>query len=83
MKDGRIPKYILYGVMETGSRATDQPLLRYSDLWRRDLRETALDQYLWEEAAADHGAWRQVVYDWLATLEEKRGGIHKKAEKEE
>ena len=72
MKDGRIPKDILYGEMLTGSRATGRPLLRYSDVCRRDLRETAIDQDLWEEVAADRVAWRQVVYGGLATLEEKR-----------
>ena len=72
MKDGRIPKDILYGEMATGSRAIGRPLLRYSDVCRRDLRETAIDQDLWEEVAADRGAWRQAVYDGLATLEEKR-----------
>ena len=72
MKDGHIPKDILYGEMETGSRATGRPLLRYSDVCRRDLRETAIDQDLWEEVAAVRGAWRQAVYGGLATLEEKR-----------
>ena len=31
-----------------------------------------MDEDLWEEVAADRGAWRQAVYDGLATLEEKR-----------
>ena len=39
---------------------------------RRDLREMAMDEDLWEEVAADCDAWRQAVYDGLATLEEKR-----------
>ena len=72
MKDGRIPKDILYGEMATGSRATGRPLLRYSDVCRRDLRETAIDEDLWEKVAADRGAWRQAVYDGLATLKEPR-----------
>ena len=39
---------------------------------RRDPREMAMDEDLWEEVAADVGAWRQVVYDGLATLKKKR-----------
>ena len=38
---------------------------------RQDLRETAIDQDLWEEVAADRGAWRQAVYGGLAIIEEK------------
>ena len=72
MKDGRIPKDILYGEMVTGSRATGRHVLRYRDVFRQDLREIAMDEDLWEEVAADGGAWRHAVYDGLATLEEKR-----------
>ena len=71
MKDGRIPKDILYGEMATGSRATGRPFLSYNDVCRRNLRKMAMDEDLWEELAADRGAWRQAVYDGLATLEEK------------
>ena len=49
-----------------------RPFTRYSDGCRQDLREMAMDEDLWEEVAAGHGAWRQAVYDGLATLEEKR-----------
>ena len=54
MKDGRIPMDILYGEMATGK---DGLFLCYSDVCRRDLREMAMDEDLWEDVADDRGAW--------------------------
>ena len=72
MNDGRIPKDILYGEMAAGSRATGRPLLRYKDACRRDFKEMDIVEDSWEEVAADRGAWRQAVYNGMASLEVKR-----------
>ena len=37
MKDGRIPKDLLYGELATGKRPTGRPQLRFKDVCKRDL----------------------------------------------
>ena len=37
MKDGRIPKEILYEELATGSRPAGRPSLRFKDVCKRDL----------------------------------------------
>ena len=38
MKDGRIPKDLLYGELATGKRPTGRPQLRFKDVCMRDLQ---------------------------------------------
>ena len=45
MKDGRIPKDLLYGELEMGERARGRPLLRYRDVCKRDMKALDIDVY--------------------------------------
>ena len=43
MKDGRIPKDILYGELAFGKRPRGRPQLRYKDVCKRDMRALEID----------------------------------------
>jgi hypothetical protein len=42
-QDGRIPKDIMYGNIEQGTRATGRPKLKYRNVLKRDLRSTDIN----------------------------------------
>ena len=44
MRKGRIPKDILYGELEKGTRKTGCPLFRFKDVCKRDMKSAAIGQ---------------------------------------
>ena len=72
MKDGRIPKDILYGELATGRRPVGRPALRFRDVCKRDMRCTDIDPAGWEQLAADRSVWRHAVKVGLAKGQAKR-----------
>ena len=60
MEDGRIPKDLLYGELEFGSRPVGRPKLRFMDVCKRDMLGTGLLTDNWETHAADRGDWRSL-----------------------
>ena len=56
MKDGRIPKDLLYGELATGKRPTGQ-----LQLCKRDLQALGINTDSWEVTATDRDAWRHTV----------------------
>ena len=60
MEDGRIPKDLLYGELEFGSRPVGRPKLRFMDVCKRDMLATGLLTDNWETHAADRGDWRSL-----------------------
>ena len=70
MKDGRIPKDLLYGELATGKRPTGQPQLRFKDVCKRDLQALGISTDSWEVTATDINAWRHTVELGLLQYEE-------------
>ena len=70
MKDGRIPKDLLYGKLATGKRPTGQPQLRFKDVCKRDLQALDLNTDSWKVTATDREAWRHTVKLGLSHYEE-------------
>ena len=71
MKDGRIPKDLLYGELAEGERPTGRPLLRYSDVCKRDLKALDIDVDSWETLASDRVAWKRTLKSQLPIGEAK------------
>lgn len=72
MKDGRLPKDILYGELATGSRPTGRPSLRYKDVCKRDLKVGGIVPACLESLAEDRSSWRATTRLAIKTAEEKR-----------
>ena len=70
MKDGRIPKDLLYGELATGKRPTGRPQLRFKDVCKRDLQALGIKTDSWEVTATDRDAWRRTVKKGLSQYEE-------------
>ena len=58
MEDGRIPKDLLCGELELGSRPVVRPKLRFRDVCKRDMLATGLTTDNLEPLAADRGKWK-------------------------
>ena len=58
MENGRIPKDLLYGKLEHGSRPVGRPKLRFKDSCKCDMFATGLDVDSWETLAGDRSRWR-------------------------
>ena len=52
MKDGCIPKDLLYGKLVTGKRPTGRPQLRFKDVCKRDLQALGINTDSWEVTAS-------------------------------
>ena len=70
MKDGRIPKDLLYGELATEKRPTGRPKLRFKDVCKRDLQALGINSDSWKVTATDRDAWRHTVKVGLSQYEE-------------
>ena len=78
-KDGRIPKYIIYGELALGRRTTGRPHLRYKDVCVRDSsrhRHYNNNNFIsfsmsWMGFAADRTKWRSALKQHLKTGTDK------------
>ena len=68
MKDGRIPKDLLYGELATGKRPTGRPQLRFKDVCKRDLQALGINTDSWEITATDRDVWRHTVKTVVITI---------------
>ena len=71
MRDGRIPKDLLYGELAAGSRRTGRPQLRYRERVKREVKAVGIDTGTWEKLAANRSQCRGAVTKQLKTGEEK------------
>ena len=71
MKDGRIPKDLLYGELAVGRRAQGRPQLRFKDVCKRNLKAVEVDSKGWESLAPNRPQWRQALKQGLRRGEEK------------
>ncbi|KAI8493291.1 hypothetical protein Bbelb_292950 [Branchiostoma belcheri] len=58
---GRIPKDLLYGQLESGSRPVRRPRLRYRDVCKRDLDSAGISVDSWKELALNRSDWKHSV----------------------
>ena len=61
MDKGRIPKDLLYGELECGTRSKGRPYLRFKDCCKRDLQSAHIDLDSWEDIASDRLVWKHAV----------------------
>lgn len=71
MADGRIPKDILYGELELGSRPVGRPKLRFRDVCKRDMLAIGLPPDNWEPLAEDRSKWKKSCRHALQAGERK------------
>jgi hypothetical protein len=48
MEDGRIPRYLVLGVLHIGSKSRGRPLIRYRDVCKRDMQDANCDLIPWD-----------------------------------
>ena len=61
MKDGRIPKDVLYSELASGTRCVGRPALRFRDACKRDIKSAQISIESWEATAADRNNLRQAM----------------------
>ena len=62
MKDGHIPKDLLYAELAEGKRATGHPHLRFKDICKRNLKAIGIDVENWEKLSQDRSNWRSSLH---------------------
>ena len=72
MKDGRIPKDLLYDELSEGSRPRGRPRLRFKDTCKRDLKSARIEAQSWEDLAESRDRWRAAVHSGTAQAEQAR-----------
>ena len=72
MKDGRLPKDILYGQLTSGARPVGCPALRFKDACNRDMKACDISPKCWEAVAEDRTAWRQATHRSIERADEKK-----------
>ena len=73
MGKGRMPKDLLYGELDMGTRKTGCPLLRFKDVCKRD---AAIDIESWELMVKDRSTWRHLVKEGITHAENTRNARH-------
>ena len=71
MGKGTIPKDLLYGDLEKGTRKTGCPL-RFKDVCKRDMKSAVIDIESWELMVKDRATWRHLVKEGIKHAENTR-----------
>ncbi|CAH1247554.1 SSTR2 [Branchiostoma lanceolatum] len=77
MDRDRIPKDLLYGQLECGTRKKGRPHLRYKDACKRDFRAAYIDIESWESIALSRTLWRSTVKTGVKRADEDRDRLRK------
>ena len=77
MDQDRIPKDLLYGQLECGTRKKGRPHLRYKDVCKRDLRAAHIDSESWESIAPNRTLWKSTVKTGVKRADEDRDRLRK------
>ena len=72
MEDSRIPKRLLYGELDDGSRKRGRPKLKYKDTMKASLKDCHINPDTWEQTASNRAAWRHQVWKGASKYEADR-----------
>ena len=72
MPDHRIPKKLLFGELQDGSRNLGAPKKRFKDTLKASLKAFGINPASWEQAAADRSKWRTAVHNGARRHESDR-----------
>lgn len=79
MKDGRLPKDILYGQLSAGIRRRGRPKLRFKDTLHANLKKAKISTANWETLALNRVAWKSAIRSGTKTVEgEMREAAHRR-----
>ena len=78
MVDGRIPKGLLYGELDLGSRRLGRPKLRFKDVCKRDMLVIGLPTNNWESLAVNRSKWKSLC---IKALREGEKQLNAEADK--
>ena len=71
LKDGCIPKDILYGGLTSGKRPARYLQLCFKDVWKHDMMTLNINSVYWEEMACYWERWRTTYWHHLNRVEDK------------
>ena len=63
MPKQRIPRLLLHGVLQEGTRQTGRPRLRFKDVIKRDLKDFDIEPESWTSLSNDRDNWRANLHD--------------------
>ena len=72
MPDERLPKRLLYGELQTGTRCRGGQKKRYKDTLKASMKDFGIDHRAWEDLALDRLAWRSKINQGAAEYEVQR-----------
>ena len=82
MKDGRIPKDLLFGELATGSRPLGRPNLRFKDICKRDLKDCGIEPADLQSASSNRSKWRTISKLGSQQAEEKKASQQRQRKEE-
>ena len=72
MDEHRLPKQLLYGELQCGSRLRGAPKKRFKDQCKRSLLDAGIDPMMWEEEAVERSDWGGRIHSGVVQFEINR-----------
>jgi len=63
MDPSRLPRIMLYGELNEGTRPNGRPKLRYKDQLKCSLKQAGINTQSWQQLANDRATWRRKIRD--------------------